>query len=370
MKILQLVTKRQYRGAEVFAANLSTELIRQGQRILFVGLYKPGEAPLLVEGAVHADLLADKRSFISLIALWRLVKLIREEKPEIIQANGSDTLKYALAARVLTGYRPVIYRNISIISTWMGNSQVKKKLYTWLFNKVDHVSSVGNESRDDFKRFFAYPDQKIAVIRRGIPLKAFDREKARAMLATALHLPDDIRMVMHVGNFSKEKNHTFLLEVFTRILKNDDKIKLFLIGNGEEYQSVVKAIHALGLQDTVYLLGFRSDIENIVPAADVFVLCSHVEGVPGVILEAASYKVPSLAVNVGGVLEVVKNNETGILLENHDVEYFTNALLSLLADPDKRLQLGANAYRYVTEEYNPEFNARKFIDLYHQLKLK
>ncbi len=361
------MTRRQYRGAEVFAANLSIELIRQGQQIVFAGLYEPPEDALTIPGAVHADMRASKNVFISYGAVKRLSKLIQEEQPDIIQANGSDTLKYALAARLLSGNRPVIYRNISIISKWVGNSFLKKKLYSWLFKRVDHVSSVGHEAREDFKRFFSFPDQKISVIRRGIPLNAFDREKARAELLRLFDFPVEVKIFVHVGNFSEEKNHKFLLEVFALVKKKNEKARLLLVGEGTEYKAIADAVVQLGLQHTVYLLGFRRDIENIVPAADAFVMGSLIEGVPGVILEAASYNVPSVAVKVGGVPEVVRHNETGILLAHHDAADFANALLLLLSDENKRLQLGANAYRYVVDEFNPAVNAQKFIELYQTL---
>jgi glycosyltransferase involved in cell wall biosynthesis len=368
VKILQLVTRRQFRGAEVFAARLSEELIGQGVQIVFVGLYDPPVNPLSIAGARNTDLgVKNRGSFLSLTALKKLRTIIREEKPDVIQANGSDTLKYALAARALSGYRPVIYRNISMISNWMGKSALKKNLYSALFRMVDHVSSVGNESRKDFISFFQYPEEKISVIRRGVPFSAADRSSVRTALLTSLGLFPGSRIVVHVGNFSPEKNHAFLIDVFSVIRKEDPAVKLLLVGNGEEYTGIENAVKARSLSDTVFLLGFRSDMENILPAADLFVLCSKVEGVPGVILEAATFGIPSLAVNVGGVAEVVKNGETGFLIQGHQVNDFAAKLLEVVRDPAKLALLGAGAQKFVREEFDPAKNVLQFIKLYHQL---
>src|SRR5687768_16412860 len=102
MKILQIVTKRQFRGAEVFAAKLSEELLKKGIEILFVGLYSPPQKCISVPGAVNLDL-NGKNQFLSISLVRNLAKLIMAEEPDIIQANGSDTLKYAVAARYFSG---------------------------------------------------------------------------------------------------------------------------------------------------------------------------------------------------------------------------------------------------------------------------
>lgn len=367
MKILQLVTRRQFRGAEVFAANLSRELIASGQTIVFVGLYPPPEKVLTVEGAVNADVNTKPSPLISWAGVRSLAAIIKKENPDVIQANGSDTLKYALAARTLSGYRPVIYRNISIISTWVGNGFVKKSLYSALFKKVDHVSSVGTESMNDFINFFRYPANKISVIRRGIKARPAIREEVRKRLEREFELSASDKIVTHVGNFSPEKNHKFLLDVFAGIKNLDPEVKLILVGEGELVETIRAEIEKRGLQRTVFLAGFRADVENILAGADLFVLCSFVEGVPGVILEAASYKVPSLSVKVGGIGEVVENGKTGVLLDDHNVEIFASTLLQIVRDSTTLKRLGENAYVFAKAEFDPEQNAQRFIRLYQSL---
>src|SRR5688500_14483917 len=140
MRILQLVTRRQYRGAEVFAATLSTELVTQGHQVIFAGLYSAQDQRLNVAGAINVDLGGYKRSLSSVGILFRLIILIKREKPHIIQANGSDTLKFAVASRLATKRIPIVYRNISIISSWVGSSKIKKHFYRILFKQTDHIT--------------------------------------------------------------------------------------------------------------------------------------------------------------------------------------------------------------------------------------
>jgi L-malate glycosyltransferase len=369
MKVLQLVTKRQYRGAEVFAANLSKELVKEGVEIVFAGLYEPGQNPLGVEGAKNVDL-NGKPAFLSWGTLQKLKKLVEAEKPDILQANGSDTLKYAVALRMFFPALPIVYRNISIISTWIGRSRLKKLFYKQVFSRVNHVSSVGQEAIDDLISLFSFPPEKTSVIRRGIPMGVYAREGARQSLLSTFGLPDTSKIIMHVGNFSPEKNHSFLLEVFDRVRKSDETIKLILIGDGPLYSPIKQEAISRGLASTVFFLGFRKDVQSYLAAADLFVMGSTVEGVPGVVLEAATQFVPTVAVDVGGMKEVIVPDETGVLLRGHDPEAFAASIIELIRDEGKRARFGQKAHQMVSAHFDPEKNCSKFIGLYTSLAAK
>ena len=355
MKILQLVTKRQYRGAEVFAANLSLELIKLGHEIFFVGLYENKKNVLIVDKAENIDLVQDKTGLFSTNLVGKIVKLIKKTKPDVIQCNGSDTLKYMFAASFFLPAIPIVYRNISMISEWVPQGP-KKMLYKKMFSRISHVSSVGENAIEDFVRTFNYPEDQTSVVRRGIPIEQIEKPLARKTLRKELNLEESDKVVIHVGNFSPEKNHTFLLDIFSRLSHEAPHIKLVLVGDGILLDSINKEIIDRNLDNTVFSLGFRKDIPELLAASDCLVLCSKVEGVPGVILEAATQQVPAIATNVGGVKEV--------LIENFDLESFLSRIKELIVNDELRKQLGENAYKLVLEEYNPVKNAMKFEKLY------
>lgn len=366
MKILQLVTKRQYRGAEVFAANLSMELIGLGHEIIFAGLYRYNKNALHVNDALNLDIAKSKTGSFSLPLVYKLVQLIKENKPDIIQCNGSDTLKYMFAASFFTPGIPVLYRNISIISEWI-TSNSKRLLYKNVFRRIDHVSSVGDEAVADFISTFDYPSSRISVIRRGIPIREVEDKKILEIYRQELGIQEDERVAVHVGNFSAEKNHNFLIDLFAELKEEDPRIKLFCVGTGDLYQEVEQNIKNRGLEKTVFLLGFRKDIPEILSVCDCFVLSSKIEGVPGVILEAAAQRKPSVATDVGGVSEVLLDGETGFLIKNFHPEEYKKKLLNILYDEELRNRLGENAYNLVYNQFNPEKNAILFEELYQQL---
>jgi glycosyltransferase involved in cell wall biosynthesis len=123
-----------------------------------------------------------------------------------------------------------------------------------------------------------------------------------------------------------------------------------------------------GLGRFLHLVGYQNKLEEIYAAADLFLLASETEGVPGVILEAAIQSTPSVAVDVGGVSEVVRQNETGIIIPDHDATKFADSIIALLNKPAEIERLGKNASAYVTEQFHEKRNAKKFLSLYSKMK--
>ena len=295
-----------------------------------------------------------------------LINLIKHEDPDVIQCNGSDTLKYMIAASYMVKKKPVIYRNISTISEWLG-SNIKLSVYKKIFSKVDHVSSVGSESIQDLIETLGYPKNQTSVIRRGIPNKKIENKNNAVKLRNELGLAPDAKIVMHVGNFSPEKNHLFLLEIFEELQSTNPDIKLVCVGDGVTFENIQNKIKEKQLENSVFLLGFRKDIPELLSSADCIVLSSLVEGVPGVILEAAVQEKPAVASNVGGVKEVLLDGETGYIIDDFEKSIFIEKLVAICENDELRERLGNNARNLVVEQFNPIKNARKFEKLYANL---
>lgn len=366
MKILQIVTKRQYRGAELFAASLSTELINLGHELTFVGLYKNEKDVLSVKNANNRDLVPLKRNTFSVRVVKELTKLIKDFQPDVIQCNGSDTLKYMVAASFFIQKVPILYRNISIISEWISDGP-KKKLYKEMFKRISYVTSVGDEARADFIKTYDYPQTRTEVIRRGIPVKDVDQNILYKGLRKDLGLDSKTKIALHIGNFSPEKNHEFLLDIFTELKNENDNIKLVCVGTGVLFEKVKKNIQEKNLKETVFLLGFRKDIPELLSASDCLVLSSKIEGVPGVIIEAGTQKIPSVAFNVGGVAEVLIDGKTGYLIEGFNKNEFKEKLMEIMTNDELRKEFGENALNTISNGFDPEATAKKFEKLYFDL---
>ncbi|PPK87969.1 glycosyltransferase involved in cell wall biosynthesis [Neolewinella xylanilytica] len=361
MKILQLVTARQYRGAEVFASLLSEELARGGENVHFLGLYTPPVNDLRAAGCTNSDLGGTKAKGFSPALLSRLSSYYREYRPEVIQANGSDTLKYSVALKVLNPEVKIVYRNISVFSVWV-SSELRRRVQRLMFRGVDYITSVSEESRADIVRTLGFPADRTRVVRRGVKTDAVvDRAAARERLGASGPT------IALVGKLSPEKNHGFLLLAFRELRRRLPEARLWFIGDGPEREALEQRIKSLDLSDYVRLWGGQTDVMPFLAAADVLAITSTVEGIPGVILEGGIQGTPTVSVDVGGVKEVLRDRETGLLLKGYHVDTFAEALATVLTDPALRDRLGRAAQRVVRKEYTLDRAARETLDIYYQI---
>jgi L-malate glycosyltransferase len=368
MRILQLVTRRQRRGAEVFAAQLSDALTRRGHDVLVVGLYEAPHDPLVPAAADHRDLDGSSRGRLSLSRIRQLARLVSRISPDVVQANGSDTLKYSVLARsVARGRWPLVYRNISIASQWL-RYPGQRAWGRLLVRQVERVAAVSEDSRIDFIRTYGIPPERIRTIPIGVELsRSASREQLRTRLRAEAGLPEKVPVLVHVGSFSPEKNHLWLLEAFREIRGAEADAHLVLIGDGALRPEVERRAKDAGLRDAVRFLGSRADASELIGGGDVFLLPSRIEGLPGVILEAAAHSIPSVATDVGSIGEVVRDGETGRLIRAGDLETFVSATVGLLRDEELRTQLGGAAFERVRDRYSMEAIVDEFESLYFEL---
>lgn len=367
MNILQIVSFRQYRGAELSAWNLSKQLQEEGHRLFWVGLFTHNETELILPDAVNADM-PGKKTYLNFEKVKALKRFIIQHKIDVIQANGAETLKYAVAATMFTKAPPIVYRNISQVSFWMKGSFLKKMLSAFLFRKASAVVSVGKVSRDDVVNTFPFVAPKASVIYRGVPIRVVWKENAGEEVRAVFSLSPSARILLWVGALSPEKNPFFMIDVMKKVTESVPDAVLLMAGKGPLENQLQKQIAAARMHKTVLLIGYKSNLEEIYAGAELFLLASETEGIPGVILEAAIQSTPSVAVNVGGVAEVVQQAETGMLITQHDANQFAQAVVHLLENKEELVRLGKNAAAFVTDQFNEKKNALKFLELYSKLK--
>ena len=365
MTLLMLVTKRQYRGAEISACNLSKALIAKGHTVIWVGLYSNSAHDIVsIDGAVNIDL-PDSSGWLSLQKLQKIISIFKEHKPDICQANGSDTLRYLVALKLLGYKTKLVYRNISIISKWV-NTRPKYYLFRFLFSKTDKVVSVGDAAVEDFNHFFKFPKNKAQVIRRGIPLIA-PNPKAVAVIKEKYSITTADFVFIHIGHFSAEKNHAFLIAVWQQLVLKHTAIKLVLLGDGLLRKGILESIKQNNLSDSIIAPGLQTNIADWLSLSKVMLLCSTVEGVPGVVVEASFQGVPTVAVDVGGVKEVLLDGENGLLVPSATVALFAENCQRLILDSNLREQLALTAKTVVKERFDLEGNTNQFVALYQSL---
>ncbi|RYD56673.1 MAG: glycosyltransferase [Sphingobacteriales bacterium] len=351
MKIFQLIQKPQLRGAEVFACQLSTHLNSLGHESIIVPVFGgnvtlPFDGTILPLNANPAKRFADTKG-------WKqLATLIRQHNPDVIQANAGDTLKYAACSKMLHGWKqPVVFRNASTISLYI-KSAPAKLLNGFFLKKVDYVASVSNVSKDDFLTLYPAFKTRISKLPIGVNEVSLQPKKQS---------PNPI--LIHVGGFTYEKNHTGLISIFEKVLQRHKDAVLWLVGDGPLRSSVEELVKSKGLDGKVTFYGFRQDALQLQNQANVLLLPSIIEGLPGVILEAFYCKTAVVAYNVGGIKEVV-TDATGALVPLHNEQEFADRVCAIVDDKRSVAAKVDNSYELVRNEYMNRVIAGRFADVY------
>jgi len=181
-------------------------------------------------------------------------------------------------------------------------------------------------------------------------LSAGARRKARLPLGLS---PQELA-VGTVANLNWRKGHAFLLWAFAKVVSQQPGARLLLVGEGPLRESLEDLTRELRLTEDVRFLGRRTDVADLLPALDLFVLPSVTEGLGVALMEAMAVGLPCVATRVGGVPEVVADGETGLLVPPRDPEALAEAMLRLLPDTALRRWMGQAGRRRVEEHFSIE----------------
>lgn len=355
MKIFQLIQAKQYRGAEIFCCQFSNHLLELGHEVLIVSIYG-GSAVLPFKREVISLNRPKDIRFIDVIGWKKLARIVADFKPDIIQANAADTLTYVIFSKLIFRWNvPVVYRNASSSSFYI--KSVFSKVFThFLLTNVQLIISVSESSRTDLNLLFPFTTSKTVVIPVGIEKQKINSEKYEYNTKNF--------NIIHIGSFTREKNHQELIDIFKILLKKSNSFTLHLIGDGKLKNGLEQRIKSENLQEKVYFQGGVKNPLAYIRAADILVLPSIVEGLPGVLLEAMYCKTPVVAYDVGGISEIILS-DTGTLIEKGDQLSFAEAIYNASKNLDNdRIE---KAHNQVLEKFLNAELAKSFLNYYKEL---
>lgn len=360
MRVLQLIQKPQLRGAEIFACQLSKEFADRGTHVDIVYLFEHDNFALEFDlnfislHASHSSRLWDLKAY------RRLNKIIREGQYDIVQANASDTLKYAVTSKLLFGWKAqIIFRNASLMGRLM-HSTFQKLYNRWLLSNCRQIISVSENCRQDLIQFFPKAKQVSVTIPSGSYL--FDDANVKAHAR-----PAEGPVFLHVGSFVWEKNHEFLVTIFHRYFKMHGMGYLWLVGDGKLKASIEAKVKQLNLEERVIFFGSRKDVASFLKSADLFIMPSVVEGMPGVILEALSCGLPVLASNAGGIPEIIEHEVNGYCIQALIEEDYVICMNTLTTNTDLRARLIKAGKKLIQDSYNMPLIADRFLSCYKNI---
>lgn len=242
----------------------------------------------------------------------------------------------------------------------------KQELYNqfdrWSLRKAKRVITVTEAFRRELERF-GVAAERIAVVHNSIPADwtsgAEGTRLREELLAGAM---PGTRLVLAVGRLSREKAHVDLVEAVAQLERKNNSVRLVVVGEGPERAGIEQ--RAKELRSMVVLTGQVSDTRPYFAAADLFVLPSHSEGSPNVLLEAMAAGLPVVATAVGGVPQTVSHETHGLLVPPAQPAALAEAMARLLQDEALAKRLAGAAAQRIRDEFLPQARARRLEQLY------
>jgi glycosyltransferase involved in cell wall biosynthesis len=179
-------------------------------------------------------------------------------------------------------------------------------------------------------------------------------------------LEEDILFVC-VARFAAQKNHALLINAFAKGPASDPRAHLVLAGEGVLRAQLQERVNKLGLTSRVHFIGLRTDIPDVLGAADVFVLSSDYEGNPLAVIEAMAAGLPVASTAVGGVPELLQNGREGFIVQPGRAEQLSEAMMTLLKDANLRCAMGAAAGTRAKEKFDVSAMIRAYEELYNEI---
>jgi glycosyltransferase involved in cell wall biosynthesis len=352
-------------GAETQVKDLACEHAHRGARVMVVSLRDPEAfVPELTDVGVQVVSLGMPKGVADPRGVVRLARAVRMFRPDVVH---SHMVHANLLARVTR-----LFCHMPVLICTAHNTNEGGPWREWMYRVTDRLADVTtNVSKAGVERYLrigAAPAGRIRWVPNGVDTRRFekspgDRSDVRAALGV-----NDVFVFLAVGRLERAKGFDVLLQALSLVQTQMSNVIVLIAGDGSERVKLCAQASDLGLgAGIVRFLGVRDDIPDLMAAADGFVLPSRWEGLPLVLLEAASACLPVVATNVGGNGEVTVDQVTGLLVPADDAEALGAAMMhvaTLMAD--QRTSMGRRGRRIVEAGYSLQSVVNKWEQLYDE----
>ena len=385
-KILHIITRLDMGGSAQNTLLTCLKLSLEYEMVLVCGLSQESNMTDSEQGAVNG-LINDARAngvkivpIPSLVrrisplndirALYDLVRIIKTEKPDVVNTHTSK-------AGILGRMAAKIARVPLIVHTPHGHvffghfGQILSRIFLWaerLFAPLtDRVVALTAGESKDYMDLNVYPGEIIVTIHSGVDVEKFKQvpvgvvEKKRS-----LGLDQKGLVVGFIGWLLPIKGPMHLLKAMEDVWQDHDETALVFIGKGDLDVDLRAEALKTGANGRVNFLGWRNDIDEIMPIFDIFVLPSLNEGMGRVLVEAMAAGKPIVASNVGGIPDLVEHDYNGLLVPPGDEKALAASIKQLINDPEKAKMMGQRG-RESCHQFSVEAMVDKIDNLYQDL---
>ena len=297
----------------------------------------------------------------------RLHRIFKNQKVSVVHAHQYAPFFYSSLARIP-------FRTPPIIFTEHGRSfpdfRRPKRVVAnrFLLGRRDRIVAVGDQVRQALIDNEGFSPSRVEVVHNGVPVEKFEKtNEARWRARQTLSVQDSEFIIVQVARLNALKDHLTAVAAMAILAKSFPQARLLLVGEGEERPAIEAAIAANELQRIVKLVGARNDVVTYLHAADAFLLSSVSEGIPLTLIEAMSAEIACVSTAVGGIPEVIEHGRTGMLAPSKDAALLAEYLNTLVAKPEIRHQLAAEAKARAISQFSDNSMHSQYQKMYSEL---
>ncbi len=364
VRVAFVVHVMQVAGAEVLVCETIARLGGQIAPVVFC-LDKVGPLGEQLRRQGVPVIAFDRRPGLDWRLFPRMAREIRERRIDVVHAHQYTPFFYAsMAARLARPHPHVIFtehgRHYPDVVSW------KRRLGNRLLfdHLADDVTAVCEFSARSLAEKDGFSARRIQVIPNGIDLQRYEAVTDREGLRERLGLARNRLYIIIVARFHPVKDHATLLNAFASVAHARPDVDLLLAGDGPLRPALEGQIASLGVGGRVRLLGVRSDVADLLRAADIFTLTSVSEAASITLLEAMASGLPAVVTAVGGNPELVRSGIDGILVPRGDAAGFAGAFLRLIDEPATRHDMGRAGAARVREHFQMSTTIDRYRTLY------
>jgi glycosyltransferase involved in cell wall biosynthesis len=365
LRVLHLISSGGFYGAENVVIHLALALKRLDCEVV-IGVFQNRHRPNteIAETARQHGLevaVFECQGRLDFSTVRAIRNFICERDLDILHTHGYKANIY--------GYRAAKSTRVGLVATahsWPGKSPSLRQyalLDRVILRWFDHICAVSSKVADALRRF-RVPNEIITVVENGIDVAQFS--EGRPDLREELGLRQN-PLVGFVGRLAPEKGLEYLLRAAAGMLNALPAAKIILTGDGPDRCALEKLTRQLGIEKSVIFLGRRSDLASIYASLDVFVLPSLSEGMPLAVMEAMAAKRPVVATRVGAIPKMVKDQQTGLLVDAGDSIGLQTAISLLLNRPDLCRTLGQNGHEVAKALFSSDSMAKNYLGIYRRV---
>jgi glycosyltransferase involved in cell wall biosynthesis len=309
-------------------------------------------------------------------AYKKIIAIIKEYQPDIVHTHASKAGALGRIAAKKCNV-PIILHTFHghVFHSYFGKTKtfVYKNIERWLSKKSTGIIAISEQQKKELSTIHKIcKPEKTHVIPYGFELDKFGENfhEKRTRIRTQYNIDENEVAIAIIGRLVPIKDHSFFLEVIQKMLSNENlPIKVFIVGNGSEWNPIQTEVERINLNfgNKILMTSWITDIPIFNAGMDIIALTSKNEGTPMSIIEAQATGVATISTNVGGVADVMLENESGFIIPKGDVDLYCEKLAFLIKNKEIREKMSQNGKNFVQNKFGYKTLIKNTSDYYMQL---